>query len=127
MQASGNRRKEGRPPPAEDVYLGYLMLTPRRHVAGFADLTEEESAAVGKCISRLSRALKTLGAERVYLAVVGNGVPHLHIHLVPRWPGTPDDVPWLHVDDWDGARRGDFAAAEVMAAQIRDRLDAADE
>jgi hypothetical protein len=33
----------------------------------------------------------------------------------------------LHVDDWDGARRGDFAAAEVMAAQIRDRLDAADE
>jgi hypothetical protein len=34
------------PPPAEDVYLGYLMLTPRRHVAGFADLKGDESAAV---------------------------------------------------------------------------------
>ena len=112
------------PPPAEDVYLGYLMLTPRRHVAGFADLTEEESAAVGRCITRLSRALKTLGAERVYLAVVGHGVPHLHIHLIPRWPGTPADVSWLHVDDWDGARRGDFRAAEVMAGQIRATLDA---
>lgn len=111
-------------PPADDVYLGYLMLTPRRHVAGFADLGEGESAAVGRYISRLSRALRTPGAERVYLAVVGHGVPHLHIHLIPRWPGTPADVSWLHVDDWEGARRGDFAAAEVMAGQIRAALHA---
>jgi histidine triad (HIT) family protein len=113
------------PPPAGDVYLGYLMLTPGRHVVGFADLTEEESAAVGRCISRLSRAISTpLGAERDYLAVVGHGVPHLQIHLIPRWLGTPADVSCLHVDDWDGARRRYFAVAEVMAGQIRDGLDA---
>jgi hypothetical protein len=47
--------------PHEDGVVTAEMLTSRRHVAGFADLTEEESAAVGRCISRLSRALSTPG------------------------------------------------------------------
>jgi histidine triad (HIT) family protein len=113
------------PPPAEDVYLGYLMITSRRHVPGFAELSDEESAEVGQWISRLSRALKALGAERVYVAVVGHGVSHLHVHLIPRWPETPEDVSWLHVDDWKGARRGDVAAAAGLAHQIKDALDSA--
>jgi diadenosine tetraphosphate (Ap4A) HIT family hydrolase len=107
------------PPTAVDVYLGYLMVTPRRHVAGFADLTDSESAAMGVAIQRLSRALEVLGAERAYLAVIGHGVAHLHVHLLPRWPGTPAEVPWTEVDSWEGARRGDFVAATGMAAQIK--------
>jgi histidine triad (HIT) family protein len=110
------------PPPADDVYLGYLMVTSRRHVPGFADLSDDESAEVGQWISRLSRALRTLGAERVYVAVVGHGVPHLHVHLIPRWPGTPEDVSWIDVDDWEGARRGDVASAAELAHQIKDVL-----
>jgi histidine triad (HIT) family protein len=110
------------PPPAEDVYLGYLMVTSRRHVPDFAELTDAESAAVGRSIGQLSRALKSLGAERVYVAVVGHGVAHLHVHLVPRWPGTPESVSWLDVDSWEGARRGDFAAATEMAEQVRSAL-----
>lgn len=48
------------PPPADDVYLGYLMVTPRRHAADFGELTDRESAAVGQWIARLSRSLKDL-------------------------------------------------------------------
>jgi histidine triad (HIT) family protein len=112
-------------PPSGDIYLGYLMLTSRRHTAGFAELTDRESAALGRWIARLSKALKDVGAERVYLAVVGHEVPHLHISLVPRWPGTPDEISWLKVDEWSGARRGDFAAATVMADEIRHALASA--
>jgi diadenosine tetraphosphate (Ap4A) HIT family hydrolase len=104
------------------VYVGYLLVTPRRHVPGFAGLDEREAAAVGVSVSRLSRALEELGAERVYAAVVGHGVPHLHVHLVPRWPGTPPEVPWTEVDEWDGARRGSFEDAAAMAEQVRARL-----
>lgn len=107
------------PPPAEDVYLGHLLVTSRRHVMDFGDLTDHESAVAGQTISRLTRALRALGADRVYLAVIGHGVPHLHIHLVPRWPGTPDDVSWTEVDEWPGARRGDFAAATELTEQLR--------
>lgn len=110
------------PPPAKDVFLGYLMVTSRRHAPGFADLTDSESAAVGQWIGRLSRALESLGAERVYVAVVGHGVAHLHVHLVPRWPGTPAELSWLEVDSWEGARRGDFAEATEMAQRVRAAL-----
>ena len=110
------------PPAAQDVLLGYVMVTSRRHVPGFAELRDDESAAVGQWITWLSRALKRLGAERVYVSVVGHGVAHLHVHLVPRWPGTPEDVSWLHVDDWEGARRGSFAEATEMADRIRGEL-----
>jgi len=111
------------PPPAQDVYLGHLIVTSQRHAADFAELDDKESAAVGRWISLLSRSLKRLGAERVYVAAIGHGVPgHLHVHLVPRWPETPDDVAWNEVDEWDGARRGNFAAAASVADQVRATL-----
>ncbi|GAA4430257.1 hypothetical protein GCM10023169_33460 [Georgenia halophila] len=112
------------PPPAHEVYLGYLMVTSRRHVPGFADLSDEESAAVGRWIARLSRALESLGAQRVYVMAVGHGVPHLHVHLLPRWPETPEEVSWLDVGTWRSARKGDAAAASCVTDQVWDRLQA---
>jgi histidine triad (HIT) family protein len=75
---------------AERVYLGYLFVESRRHVAELGDLTAEEAAAVGRHAARASRALQAgEGAEHVYAAVVGHGVAHFHLHLIPRYPGTP--------------------------------------
>ncbi len=111
------------PPPSDDVFLGYLMVTSRRHVPGFAQLEADEAASVGRTVRLLSKALEDLGAEKVYVLVVGHGVPHLHVHLIPRWPGTPADVSWQHVDDWGGARRGDAAAAAQVADRVRAALD----
>lgn len=107
------------PPQAETVFLGHLMVIPRRHVADFAGLSAKETAAVGVGISRWSAALKRLGAMRVYVATIGHGTDPLYVHLPPRWPGTPEEVPWHSVDDWPGARMGDFAAAEEMVSVIR--------
>lgn len=106
-------------PPSPDVYLGYLLVTPRRHVAGFGDLEPGEAASMGRAMQRMSRALEALGAVRVYVLGIGHSVPHLHIHLVPRWPETPDDVPWLKVDEWEGARRGDQQAATAFALELQ--------
>jgi len=108
--------------PATDVFVGYLFVTARRHVPGFADLTVEEAAAVGVSIARWSRALEAAGADHVYVLRVGLRAPHLHVHLVPRWAETPDDVPWMHVDDWPGARRGAMEQAAELVSDLR-RLD----
>jgi histidine triad (HIT) family protein len=108
-------------PPLDggDVFLGHLLVVPRRHVADFAGLTEEEAAGVGVQVSRWSLALKQSGAERVYVATVGHSFDHLHVHLLPRWPQTPPEVPWHSVDDWPGARRATLVEASTFAEALR--------
>lgn len=113
--------------PAEDspaaVYLGHLLVSPKRHAPGLADVTDEEAAAVGVAASRVSRALVAEGADHVFAAVIGTGTPHLHVHLVARYPETPRDVPWHGVDEWEGARRGGAREVAELVARLRGHLD----
>ncbi|HEX4088946.1 MAG TPA: HIT family protein [Trebonia sp.] len=98
-------------------YLGHLMVTPRRHIASWSGLDDGEAASLSAGIRDLTRLLEMAGAERVYAAVIGTHVAHLHVHLLPRWPGTPREVPWHAVDEWEGARHGD--ADDVQSAVDR--------
>jgi histidine triad (HIT) family protein len=94
------------------AYLGHLLVEPRRHAPGLADLTDAEARSVGWWCSRASRALRDVArAEHVYAAVIGDGVPHLHVHLLPRFAGTPREYWGIDVDEWPQARRG--TAAEI--------------
>ena len=45
-------------------------------------------------------------------------MPHFHLHLVPRYADTPEDVAWHEVDEWDGARHG--SPEEIV--ELVDRL-----
>jgi histidine triad (HIT) family protein len=106
----------------ESVFLGYLFVVPRRHVRELGDLSEDEAAAVGRAAARWSRALQAVtGADHVYAAVIGHHIPHLHLHLIPRYPGTPREFWWTRVDEWPGAPHG----GEAELAQFVERLRAA--
>jgi histidine triad (HIT) family protein len=106
-----------------DVYLGHVFVETRRHAPSFADLTAEEAQAVGLLASRLSAALKdAVGADYVFAAVIGTGVPHFHLHLLARYPDTPPDVPWHKVDEWEGAPRGDHDDVAALTARLRASL-----
>lgn len=103
---------------SERPYLGHLLVVPRRHVLGLDELADEDAADLGVAVARLSRALRsTLELERVYSMVIGHGVPHLHVHLLPRYVGTPPDTGWLRVDEWEGAPHG--GAREIVALSSR--------
>ena len=111
---------------AATTYLGHLLVEPRRHAPGLADLTEAEARAVGWWCTRASRALRDVsGAEHVYAAVFGDGVPHLHVHLLPRFPGTPREYWGTHVNKWPEARRGDAAEIGALAQELRGYLRSA--
>jgi histidine triad (HIT) family protein len=100
-----------------------LFVEPRRHTPGLADLTDAEARAVGWWSMRASKALReVVGAEHVYAAVIGDGVPHLHVHLKPRYPGTPREFWWDRLDEWPDARRGDLAEIEVLVRDLRASL-----
>jgi len=102
------------------VYLGHLFVEARRHVGGLGELSADEAAAVGRHAARAGRALQVSeGAEHVYAAVIGHGVAHFHLHLIPRYPGTPREYWWTRVDEWPDAPRGDAGAAAALIERLR--------
>lgn len=108
---------------ATDAYLGHLVVETKRHVAGLGLLTDEEAAAVGRLVNDLSAALLSDGgAEHVYSHVYGDGVPHLHVHLVPRYRGAPPEYRTLRTKEWPEAPRGGAREARRLSADLRDAL-----
>ena len=105
----------------KDHYLGHVFVESKRHVPELADLTEQESQAVGLWISRVAKALlQTEGMEHVYSFFIADGVSHVHVHVIGRRPGAPREYWGPRVDDWPGAPRG----GEVEIAQVADRVRA---
>jgi histidine triad (HIT) family protein len=102
------------------VYLGHLVVEPRRHVSGLGDLTSDEAGALGQWVARAARGLR---AEHVYSSVVGHQVDHLHLHLIPRYPGTPREYWWPKLDEWPDAPMGGEAEITQLVDVIRTRLD----
>jgi len=108
------------PPPDGRAYLGWCFVEPCRHASGLADLTDAEAQAIGWLVARLSRALKAeLNAEHVYAFVIGDRVPHLHVHLIPRHPGAPREYWGVRVDEWPEAPQGNEAEIAALVARLR--------
>jgi diadenosine tetraphosphate (Ap4A) HIT family hydrolase len=71
-----------------DLTLGFSYLEPKRHIPHIEDLDDEEAATFGAVIARCSRALKEATmANRIYVYIFGDGIPHLHVHLAPHNAG----------------------------------------
>lgn len=107
----------------DSTYLGYLMVETKRHTPGLAELTDEEAQAIGLTVARLSRALKSSeNAEHIYEFVFGHDVPHMHVHVVPRYPGAPREYWGTHVDEWPEAPRGGSQEIAALCRRIREML-----
>jgi histidine triad (HIT) family protein len=105
------------------AYRGHLVVEPRRHVPEIGDLQDPEAAALGLTCSRMARLLREgAGAEHVYLYVAGDEVPHLHVHLVPRYPGTPREYWGPGVARWPDAPRVDPDTMRVLLSDLRRHL-----
>ncbi|MDH5606223.1 MAG: HIT domain-containing protein [Anaerolineae bacterium] len=73
-----------------DHYLGHLFIEPKRHVPRLSSLSEEEAGMIGVFTSQVADALEqTEGVEHVYSFVIGDHVPHVHVHIIGRYPGAP--------------------------------------
>ena len=103
-----------------DHYLGHLFVEPKRHVAELGDLTAAEAEVIGLHTSRAARALmRTEGMEHVYAFVFGDGVPHVHVHVIDRYPRTPREYWEARVDEWPEAPRGGADEIRLVAERVR--------
>jgi histidine triad (HIT) family protein len=110
----------------ETAYRGHLVVEPRRHVDGFGLLTADEAGRIGRLANRLAGVLRTsLGADHVYVWAMG-GAPatdrtprHLHVHVVPRYPGTPREYQGALITRWPDAPRVDEQEMRALVADLR--------
>jgi diadenosine tetraphosphate (Ap4A) HIT family hydrolase len=94
------------------VQRGYTVVIWRgRHVAEPTELTQDEAARYWLEVVRVAWALeKHLEPVKMNYNVLGNSLPHLHTHVLPRYaddpkPGWPfpfpeDDAPPLDEDEF---------------------------
>lgn len=82
--------------------VGHLMAVPYRKVADITELTDEEKIELFDLAAHSERLLrKTVKAQGFNIGFnIGNcagaGVPdHIHLHIVPRWPGDNNFMPVL--------------------------------
>lgn len=69
---------------------GYVCLVLRKHAVEFHDLDDVHAAAFMRDVRRVSRALaEVTGAVKLNYEVHGNVLPHLHMHILPRYIGDP--------------------------------------
>lgn len=95
----------------------HTLVVPNDHAVGVHDASPESLQAVILLAQEVARAMEeTIGARGVnILSASGPGseqsVPHLHLHVVPRWTGDgldtwPSTVSSHVLDDaWLGAMR----------------------
>lgn len=70
---------------------GHVLIVPRAHVPTFDELPPDLTAPLFAAAQLLSIAVQRgLAADGSFTAVntrVSQSVPHLHVHVVPRWKG----------------------------------------
>lgn len=87
------------------ISLGHTLVIPKRHIGSFFDITESERAALLALLGQAKQQLDTEHAPAGYNIGINDGpaagqtVPHLHIHLIPRYQGDLEDprggVRWI--------------------------------
>jgi histidine triad (HIT) family protein len=110
-----------------DQYLGWLVLETRRHTPDLTSLTEAEALQIGRWARQLALILKDeVKAEKVYVFVIGEGVAHFHMHLIPRYPDAPREYWGSRVDEWPEAPRGGEAEIAALCSTLRKRIESLD-
>jgi diadenosine tetraphosphate (Ap4A) HIT family hydrolase len=68
------------------AFPGYCRVIWRAHVAEMSDLSAADRRHLMNVVLAVETAVRTLvRPDKVNLASLGNQVPHLHWHVIPRW------------------------------------------
>jgi diadenosine tetraphosphate (Ap4A) HIT family hydrolase len=72
--------------PGDSGWFGLCRVVWNEHVAEMTDLDEVARGRLMAAVYATERALRlVLAPDKINLASLGNLVPHLHWHVIPRW------------------------------------------
>jgi histidine triad (HIT) family protein len=101
---------------------GHMLVVPKKHAENIFEISEGDLTAVITAVKRCSEAVKeALKAEGATILQL-NGkasdqiVPHLHIHIMPRWENDG-----LSVSTWE-MKTGDMEEIKNIARRIKEHI-----
>ena len=87
------------------VTPGHTLVIPKRHVGSWFEIGHEEQQCLMELLTKAQKALEKEFNPDGYNVGINDGpaagqtVPHLHMHLIPRFKGDLDDprggVRWI--------------------------------
>lgn len=92
--------------PLEPATLGHTLVIPRRHVPNIWHLDETTAAVLAAATLRVAQAVRDALTPDGLNIIQSNGeaatqtVPHLHIHVVPRWTNDAMGPIWPEDSEW---------------------------
>jgi histidine triad (HIT) family protein len=102
------------------VTPGHLLVIPKRHARGLADLDEEGGTRMYQVATRAARALRASGLRcegvNLFLAdgeAAGQEVFHVHMHVFPRFTGDGVRI------EADWSNRPTRSELDATAARLR--------
>jgi len=101
-------------------YRGKTVIVTREHVTDLLEMPEARALELYADVRNVARATRlALAPARLNYALLGNQEPHVHWHVIPRFPGD---------DGWGGAPRFEPPPTRLDPAAYRElarRLSAA--
>ena len=74
----------------DQSFPGYTLLFTKRHVTELFHLGAQERSELMDEVSRVAEALYTIfQPDKINYELLGNMVPHIHWHIVPRFVSDP--------------------------------------
>lgn len=106
------------------ILPGHCLVISKRHVERFELLTDEEITQIGRVIKKVDRAVTKVFGTSSYLLLqkngleVGQSVPHVHVHYIPRKEGDSSTLGFL-VKMYVANAKGPISAEEMQEAVER--------
>ena len=107
----------------DQFFAGWTVLVLKRHVTELYDLDRDERGALMDAVSEVARAVADVyDAVKMNYALLGNQLPHIHWHLIPRTADdpAPREPVWTHRHE---PRSLSLAEQRTRIDAIRARLE----
>ncbi len=90
---------------------GYVCVVSKIHVSEPFDLSPDQQAAFWLDLCSVAQAVRdAVAAAKINYEIHGNTIPHLHLHVFPRYPGDPFTGRPI-----DGSSRGFYRSGQELA------------
>ncbi|AEV74326.1 HIT family hydrolase, diadenosine tetraphosphate hydrolase [Mycolicibacterium rhodesiae NBB3] len=110
--------------PLEPATLGHTLLIPTSHIPDIWALDESAASSLAVATLSVAHAVRTAMSPDGLNIIQSNGeaatqtVPHLHVHVVPRWFDDDMGDIWPEKTDWSSEQKDE--AQQAIRDALRD-------